>query len=113
MGDGIRQRRLKSGRKAPPSLSEITPFRENEQLQPTLLQKFETEGGINLLPQHDRSMVRWFLEHSRPSVDFTAFQSFDQTGSEQEVIDSDAAVMFERLSEVVPEGELAAYSGVQ
>jgi hypothetical protein len=40
-------------------------------------------------------------------------QSLDQARSEQEVIDSYAAVMLERLPEVVPKRELAAYPRMQ
>ncbi len=47
------------------------------------------------------------------SVNLAPLQSSCQSRTEQEVVNANTAVLLERLTEVIPEGELSGFAGVQ
>src|SRR5580704_7381885 len=50
---------------------------------------------------------------SRPAIDLAALQALGEFWRQQEMVDTDAAIVLEGLSEVIPERELAAFVRVQ
>ena len=71
-------------------------------------------GGVASAQGYDDGgVVRGLLLGTRPFVDLASLQAGSQRRGEQKVIDANAAIMFEGLPEVVPEGEEAALVRVQ
>lgn len=61
----------------------------------------------------DRSVVRRFVLASWFLIDLAALQPLREPRTQQEVIDSDSAIVFKSSTEIIPEGELACLAGMQ
>ena len=58
-------------------------------------------------------MVRGAFLGAGSAVDGAGLEAGGEVGREKEVVDADAAVVLKGLAEVVPEGELAGFAGVE
>ena len=62
---------------------------------------------------HDGRMVGRLRLGPRPAINLAALQALGQLRRQQEMVDTDAAIMFKRLSPIIPESELAALVRMQ
>ena len=70
------------------------------------LQPDQLNSGAQL--HDDRRVIGRPWLGSRPAIDLAALQTIGQLWRQEEMVDTNAAIVLERLPEIIPEGELAA-----
>ena len=69
---------------------------------------------MRLAQRHDnRSVVGGFLQGAWAAINLTSFEPFGQGWAKKEMVDANATIVIEGLSEVIPESELPCGVGVQ